>query len=64
MPDTQGNIEVNTDLFIGNKFVPAASGKRFDVLNPHDESLLAKVAEGDRADIDRAVSAAQAASPP
>jgi aldehyde dehydrogenase (NAD+) len=61
MPDTVGNIEVNTDLFIGNKFVPAASGKRFDVLNPHDESLLAKVAEGDRADIDRAVSAAQAA---
>src|SRR6185312_10021944 len=63
MPDTLPNIQVNTNLFIDNKFVPAASGKTFDVLNPHDESLLAKVAEGDRADVDRAVSAAQKAFP-
>ncbi len=63
MPDTLPNIEVQTQLFIDNKFVPAASGKTFDVLNPHDESLLAKVAEGDRADVDRAVSAAQKAFP-
>ena len=63
MPDTLPNIQVQTQLFIDNKFVPAASGKTFDVLNPHDESLLAKVAEGDRADVDRAVSAAQKAFP-
>src|SRR5665213_4532057 len=63
MPDTIPNIQVNTNLFIDNKFVPAASSKTCDVLNPHDDSLLAKVAEGDRADIDRAVSAAQAAFP-
>jgi len=63
MPDTLPNIQVQTKLFIDNKFVPAVSGKIFKVLNPHDESLIAEVSEGDRADIDRAVSAAQAAFP-
>ena len=52
-----------TRLFIGGEFVPAASGKTFQVLNPHDNSLLAEVAEGAAEDIDRAVKAAQAAFP-
>jgi len=63
MPDGIQNLKVQTQIFIDNKFVPAVSGKTFDVSNPHDNSLLAKVSEGDRADVDRAVSAAQAAFP-
>jgi len=50
---------VRTDLFIGNAWGPAASGRRFDVINPATEEVLASVAEGDAADIDRAVSAAR-----
>ncbi len=51
---------MRTDLFIGNEWAPAASGRRFDVQNPATEELLASVAEGDAADIDRAVAAARA----
>jgi aldehyde dehydrogenase (NAD+) len=51
---------VRTDLFIGNDWTPAASGRRFDVQNPATEEILASVAEGDAADIDRAVAAARA----
>jgi acyl-CoA reductase-like NAD-dependent aldehyde dehydrogenase len=51
---------VRTDLFIGNAWAAAASGRRFDVINPATEETLASVAEGDAADIDRAVRAARA----
>jgi len=51
---------VRTDLFINNAWTPAASGRRFDVINPATEEILASVAEGDAADIDRAVGAARA----
>jgi len=51
---------VRTDLFINNAWTPAASGRRFDVINPATEEVLASVAEGDAADIDRAVAAARA----
>src|SRR3989475_11011518 len=50
---------VKTDLFIGNAWHPAASGKRYGVINPATEECLAEVAEGDAADIDRAVQAAR-----
>ena len=46
-------------LFIANEWSEAQSGKRFDVTNPATEEKLADVAEGDAADIDRAVSAAR-----
>ena len=52
-----------TKLFIGGKFVAAADGQTFPTLNPHDGSVLAEVAEGKAADIDRAVAAAAAAFP-
>lgn len=45
-------------LFIGGEFVDALDGATIDVLDPHDGSLLAKVAEAKEADIDRAVDAA------
>ncbi len=48
-------------LWIDGKEVPAASGKTFAVENPKDATVMAEVAEGDSADIDRAVAAAQRA---
>lgn len=50
-------------LYINGAFVDALDGATLDVVNPHDGSLLAVVAEGGEADIDRAVSAASAAFP-
>jgi len=48
-------------LFIGGEYVPALSGKVFESRNPATGELLATIAEGDAADIDRAVAAARAA---
>ena len=48
-------------LLIDGKWVEAASGKTFDSLNPATGEVLAKVAEGDGEDINRAVSAARRA---
>ena len=55
--------QFQTQLFIDNEFVDALDGATFDVLNPFDNSLLAKVAEAKHADIDRAVAAARKAFP-
>jgi acyl-CoA reductase-like NAD-dependent aldehyde dehydrogenase len=52
-----------TQLFINNEFVDALDGATFDVFNPFDNSLLAKVAEARAADVDRAVAAARKAFP-
>lgn len=51
----------HTECFINNDWVPAASGKTFATCNPATEDEIAQVAEGDQADIDRAVRAARAA---
>jgi acyl-CoA reductase-like NAD-dependent aldehyde dehydrogenase len=48
-------------LFIGGKWLEAASGKTFDTIDPSTGEVLAKVAEGGAADIDRAVAAARKA---
>ena len=48
-------------MFIAGKWVDAASGKTFPSYNPATGEVLAKVAEGDREDIDRAVKAARKA---
>ncbi len=40
---------------------PSGSGRTFDVRNPANGSLVARVAEGDAQDVDRAISAAQRA---
>src|SRR5207249_3086234 len=47
--------------FINGKFVDSQSGKTFESISPHDRSVVAVVAEGDKADIDAAVTAARAA---
>ncbi len=48
-------------MLINGKWSDAASGKTFDTFNPATGEVLARVAEGDREDIDRAVKAARAA---
>ncbi len=50
---------MRTDLFINNEWRPATSGKRFPVVNPATEEILAEVAAGDAADVDNAVRAAK-----
>jgi acyl-CoA reductase-like NAD-dependent aldehyde dehydrogenase len=54
---------IQNRLFIGGDFVDAAEGAELDVLSPHDNSLITRIAEGRAADIDRAVAAAAAAFP-
>jgi len=46
------------DLFIGGRFVPPASGKYFDSINPANEQKLAELALGGAADVDAAYQAA------
>src|SRR5947209_19953023 len=48
-------------LFIGGRWVESASGKTFETIDPSSGQVLAKVAEGDVEDIDRAVAAARKA---
>ena len=50
---------MKTDLFIGNEWRAATSGKRYGVFNPATEECLAEVAEADGADVDAAVGAAR-----
>jgi phenylacetaldehyde dehydrogenase len=47
-------------LFIGGQWVDAKSGKTFDTFDPGTGQVIARVAEGDAADIDDAVAAARA----
>src|SRR4051812_7390862 len=54
-------LRFETRAFIDGKFVDAQSGKTFETINPATGQVLARVAEGDAADIDRAVTAARAA---
>ena len=50
-------------LFIGGEFVDALDGATFETINPHDGSLIARVARAGEVDVDRAVTAASAAFP-
>jgi succinate-semialdehyde dehydrogenase / glutarate-semialdehyde dehydrogenase len=51
-----------TDLYVGGKWVPAADGSRFDVLDPATGDVVARVADGGVADALAAVEAASAAA--
>ena len=48
-------------MLINGQWVDAASNKTFEVYDPATGEIVARVAEGDKADIDRAVEAARAA---
>ncbi|KQK08538.1 aldehyde dehydrogenase family 2 member C4 [Brachypodium distachyon] len=50
-----------TKLFINGQFVDAASGKTFETRDPRTGEVIARIAEGDKADIDLAVKAAREA---
>jgi phenylacetaldehyde dehydrogenase len=54
-------IATPRQLFINGQWVDAASGKTFETPNPATGETLARVAEGDAEDINRAVRAARAA---
>ncbi|MFI5960336.1 aldehyde dehydrogenase family protein [Cryptosporangium sp. NPDC051539] len=60
--DIRANIALPpTDLLIGGEWQPAAAGERFDVIDPVTERVIAQVARGREADVERAVAAARAA---
>ncbi|PNF22956.1 Retinal dehydrogenase 2 [Cryptotermes secundus] len=50
-----------TKLFINNEFVDSVSGKTFPTVNPATGKKIVDIAEGDKADVDKAVAAAKAA---
>jgi acyl-CoA reductase-like NAD-dependent aldehyde dehydrogenase len=54
---------MQTELYIGGKFVASADGSTAATINPHDNSKIADVAMAGREDVDRAVAAAQHALP-
>ena len=49
------------DLLIHGVRRPARSGRYFETVNPADETVIARIAEGDAADIDAAVASARQA---
>ena len=49
------------DLFINGEWVPSSSGETFDVINPGNGAVVAKVAKGTKEDVDKAVEAASKA---
>ncbi len=57
-----GPFAIPTDLLIGEAWVPAASGKRIDILNPATEAVLTSVADASPAEGIAAVDAAAAAA--
>ncbi|KAF9615541.1 hypothetical protein IFM89_024389 [Coptis chinensis] len=50
-----------TKLFINGEFVDAVSGKLFETIDPRNEEVTARVAEGDKEDVNLAVEAARKA---
>ncbi len=53
--------EIRTRLWIGSEWADAEDGGRFATVNPATDEVIAEVAEGRAADIDRAVRSARAA---
>src|SRR5438093_7669958 len=48
-------------LFVGGKWLDSASGKTFETINPATGEVICQVAEGGKADVDKAVKAARKA---
>jgi len=53
----------NLKMWINGEFVEAQSGKTYSVVNPATEEKIARLPQGDKADVDKAVAAAKAAFP-
>ena len=59
---TASHVKVRqTRMLIDGKWVDSASGKTFATINPATGDVIANVAEGDKADVDKAVKAARRA---
>jgi acyl-CoA reductase-like NAD-dependent aldehyde dehydrogenase len=58
-PSVDRFVAKSRKMLIDGKWVDAASGKTFATINPADGSELARVAEGDAVDVDRAAKAAR-----
>jgi len=54
-------MQVHQQLFIAGDWIQPSTSATFDVISPHTEETIARVAEGREADMDRAVAAARAA---
>ena len=54
-------METHTKLFINGAWEKPATAATIDVISPHTEQVIARVAEASQADVDRAVAAARAA---
>lgn len=52
---------IEGSMYIGGKWVAARSGKKREIINPYDRSVIAVVAEGGRADAADAIAAARRA---
>jgi aldehyde dehydrogenase (NAD+) len=63
LTDHESAIGVRDRLFIGGAFVDALDGATFETINPHDGSVITRVARAGPADVDRAVASAAAAFP-
>jgi phenylacetaldehyde dehydrogenase len=59
--EVSGFLSVPRKMLIGGKWLDAVSGKTFPTFDPATGEVLARVAEGDKEDIDRAVKAARVA---
>lgn len=60
-PKVKAFLEGEKELFINGEYVPSVSGKKFEVVNPATEEVLARVSEAQKEDIDLAVKAARQA---
>ncbi len=62
-PESIDHVRVNEryDLFIDGEFVAPAAGVYLDTINPASEKVLARVAQADATDVERAVQAASRA---
>lgn len=60
-PESSDHVDIKKTygLFINGKFVPSASGKTFNSINPANERVLSAVAEAGDVDVDKAVKAAR-----
>src|SRR4051812_42892251 len=59
---TMSDLEPEGRLYIDGEFREAEGGRRFDVLNPSDESLVGTAADATPADVGDAVTAARRAA--
>lgn len=60
-PKVKAFLEGEKALYINGEYVPAISGKTFDVVNPATEEVIGQVSEAQSEDIDCAVAAARKA---